>query len=294
MPQATTNFVVEKDVFEHFDLSYDWWVQFYELERSDRPVPHVAPSVVPIVSSDDEAYSVWNRRRRRRAPAQRAPRGAIEPRGSVRGGVAPAVADADDVDSLAGGEGAADHEDVRVDEDAIDDDELDRIMEEAADLFMGEDDLAEGAEPLAEAEVAEPAPPTPPLPPPPEPPRRGGRSSDFTLVVEGGRITWYGKGCFEAVCANKAHGRCVKTMNSNARPGSNPTRGGRPLFFLCAWLANNGQATKAGHWQPETMVYDHATRLAARRRMMEAVGAELLATCERRREPGEGEEPEEP
>ena len=160
---------------------------------------------------------------------------------------------------------------------------------------------------------AMPTPPTPPLPPPPMPPpdvpppapaappseagSEGGRSERLpigvTALVPGGRISWYRKGMFEASCRNPDHKRCVLTRKSVRYAASSAAapRGGRPLGFWVAWLGSNHQPDKAGHWRPEAMDFDHATRARCRERLREMPGGVEILAMERELVAGEPEEP---
>lgn len=127
----------------------------------------------------------------------------------------------------------------------------------------------------------------------------GGRrlGATVTLQCPGGSISHYpSKQAFEAVCCNKAHGRCVATRTQRGkRKGADgwPATG-RPCGFLAAWLAaGESLATKEEHWAPGVLAQPLAVRVDLRRQIAESGEAgRLLLQQERAKEPAEPEEPE--
>lgn len=148
-----------------------------------------------------------------------------------------------------------------------------------------------------EAVPAEPAPLSPMVvanaPPPVAHPRKG---AEVTYIVPGGTISYYSsKRAFEAVCCERAHGRCVLTRTARGKSAAAGrfSAGGRPVGFLAAWLGEGADAPdKATHWLPEKFSTPHAARLALRRQIAATPDGRRLLSFERPAAEGEGDEPE--
>lgn len=123
-------------------------------------------------------------------------------------------------------------------------------------------------------------------------------AAELNLTVEGGRILFYpSRGEFVAHCGNKDHGRCVLTRTRYGKvPDDDPDAvplGGRPLGMLLAWLACNGQDTKAGHWTVAALNRPLDERMYRRTLLMasdDPMASELLGK-ERPLADGEPDEP---
>lgn len=279
-------------------------IRFYQLQSYALPVAQVVPHMVPIepLPTMATATQVWPVRRR----AQRAH--PPKPRSSKTGD-GPTAGDSED-----GGEQSAD-EAVAMDTGAEEFDDgglLEEALAASEELCLA---AFGGADPDEEATTTNPetAPEPvlagssrdPPRPPPPpaaaaEPavgaaeqpgeeakPRRG---ADATVAMPGGTISFYrSKMAFEAVCDNKAHGRCVATRTARAKGGvgaDGHPRCGRPLGFLAAWLARGEHVTtKTEHWSE--FGTSHEERVACRALFSGTPSGRLLLSREREAGPGE-------
>ena len=297
--QATCEFRTLFDAVNGLDLTLVWKVSWYGVEESSRPIARFLPLVVPIVRLGDKTdQQVWPRARKRES--KRAGQGAAAAEGGTNEDSEPdeALVDED-----------KEPEEAEVGEaSGLDEDRLERILEEAADLFFGSDEEGDLGD------VA-PAPPTPPAPAPagssgdvPPPPAavapeaiaRGpmGRAA-ATVVLPNGRISFYAdRGRFEAVCKckNPSHGKCVATRNNRGRPdrGAGPDAppiGGRPLGMLSAWLALDCPS-KESHFLPGSFVFSPEERLAHRRALALLPGGPELLSHERDKVGGEDSEPD--
>lgn len=208
---------------------------------------------------------------------------------------------------------------VPADEDEGPADELAMLEDVAVDMFLDMEELAaplleppEGPGPIGGGAAPGPAPAAaevaPPgagegalvaadVPPPPAPVGAAPRAyAAVSFYVRGGSISYYAsKSCFEAVCGNRAHGRCVLTRTCNGKGGGKGGGlvGGRPVGFLAAWLAQGDDAPdKATHWSEENMKRPQGERAAMRDQISEMPSGRLLLDFERPLEAGEQAEPE--
>lgn len=302
--QATGRFFTMYEGLAMVRLPARVLISWYRLESNTVPVASVKPdmvSIVPLEGCELDA-DLWQTRRR---AVPRHP-----PRPVQRGdSVSPERGDGQPADDL-----------------GADVSEASDSSDEAMDLEAGLRAILEGAELLAEsgfdASVAAGAEAAPeeaaaaespagdavvehsPMPPPPEaPPAADGpgeavrrrRGAEVTFYVEGGSISYYAsKNAFEAVCENKAHGRCVltRTCRQKGTTADGFPRGGRPVGLLAAWLSYSaGCATKDDHWEAARLRPPHALRADMRRLILGTPSGVQLAGFERAVVPGETPEP---
>ena len=113
------------------------------------------------------------------------------------------------------------------------------------------------------------------------PARRGERLKALdSIAVEGGRISFYKDGRFEAVCSNPAHGKCVATRSCKVVKWS-PTGvplGGRPCGWMAAWLsAGVALNTREEHRSSDVENIPYDLRALGRTILqLEPAGADLL------------------
>lgn len=93
------------------------------------------------------------------------------------------------------------------------------------------------------------------------------------------------KKVFQAVCANPLHGRCVLTRvvpgsGVLASSSSQSSRRRPVLGLMAAWLNNNHQATKEGHWSADALAPSLESRRAARLLLHMTEGGEELFSFE--------------
>ena len=121
-------------------------------------------------------------------------------------------------------------------------------------------------------------------------PKRGrGRPAEVTFMFGCGTISYYSNtGDFVATCMYDGHGsRCRLTRRANptrlTTPGS-----GRALGLMASFLSNEIHTCEEGMFFTSLF----SQREAARAKLAQAPGSEVLCLKERLRRPGEGEEPE--
>ena len=112
----------------------------------------------------------------------------------------------------------------------------------------------------------------------------------------GGKISRYRDGRFEAVCGCDHHlpnGRCRLTRTSVGNVDS-PAQG-RPLGLLAAWIEEASQfSSREEHSSAFSLfLFSPERRRIGREQLMRLPGAAALAALERVQRPGEGSEPEE-
>lgn len=240
-----------------------------KLVESKRPVANVRPGVVPIApiaGPPQQRLRPLRMRRVRRHP----PGPSATP---ADGGEVPPLEDE--------GNRSSDSSSHEAEAEQADDDifdlELQGLLQELADVDLGAALIAAGGDsseppegaPNVDAQggsavvvpgsssdvvAAVAAAPKAAQPPPPIAPPRARGHAAMVLQVPGGSVAYYAsKQAFEAVCDNPAHGRCVVTRTARGRgvTAAGGPKGGRPIGFLCAWLARGQElARKEDHWQP--------------------------------------------
>lgn len=233
--------------------------RFHKLEQQREPIGEFLPNIVPItpLSSEEVVYSVWPVNKRR------VPRHPPRPRGQDDHGVAAAPLEENANDSASSGDECEEAGDPDEGDFSLED-ALEEFLEETATVGAGgiggvfEDNVAGGAASSSrDAEPATAAQTDAPPPPPPAPeaqPHRGAaraqrRSAEATCHMPGGSVSYYkSKSSFEAVCENRAHGRCVATRTSASRglAADGFPRGGAAHRFLggvalaCAYDGDEG------------------------------------------------------
>ena len=270
-------------------LEREWYVQFYLLEDTLRPIVKMVPGELGAARMDAAPIAVW------------LPRGA---RGD-------ADADGDeDPDDDGGAPPLLDGGNDKDDE--LDSDELDKLLAEAWEADAGpvhelapegeaaaggDHELAGGGDAGDElAPIAGDPPLEAALPPPPPlpgggggPAARRGRAS-AALRVPGGAIYYYEHdGRFTAVCDNALHGSCVLTRSNTRAAGMR----GRPLGLMMGFLAVGAlHDTKESHWaELGDLVGNHAVRSELRLALSGIPGSGDLLAKERPRDAGEPDEP---
>ena len=308
MYQATGHFMMDFDMLLLLNQYDEVTVTWYKVVDNKRPIARFQPNMVLAVPHDN-----LGTQRLRPSKAPRA--GRHPPVAAIQDGVADEAAAADETDA----EQETDDE-AAPEFDALDAEPRDPELDDLLDAVMGFD-FQFALESLGE-EVAAPeeavagdlvpfapgvaassgaAPPglvVPAPPPPPPPPGQVGPRSAATVTYEvpGGSISFYeSKGAFQAVCENKAHGRCVltRTRNSKGVTSDGFPRAGRPVGFLAAWLAHSPEtATKTEHWEAARFQNTHTERAALRATIVASgESGRLLVSCERPLAEGEGPEP---
>eukprot|EP00971_Amphidinium_carterae_P352907 6492769-Amphidinium_carterae.5 len=115
--------------------------------------------------------------------------------------------------------------------------------------------------------------------------------AEVTVAIANGRLSYYpSKSAFEAVCGNRLHGRCVMTRSSNARRGGQ--LGGRPVAFLCCFLANCNVESKEQHFLKSNLLFTREQRLSWRENLKGLPEGRLLLGLERKKNADEDSEPE--
>eukprot|EP00971_Amphidinium_carterae_P226870 4499515-Amphidinium_carterae.1 len=313
--------MTEYEAYSRLDKCLEWAISWWQLEDSHRPLPKLCPEYVTVHPwRSPNSTHVWpphKSTKRHAGPKRRATSG-----GASSIGAQPALAAAADHDVY---EEGAESDDMSSGEHE-EQDELEHaeVMLEntellllasmvdplQADLLLGEEfqDVVEAPElpataatPILEAEggaigsasegvdreVVARAPAV-----------RGVQSvADAIVMVAGGKISYYGsKMAFEAICPNRAHhahGRCVMTRTSNSRLTKNKLRvGGRPLGFLCCWLASSGVASKEEHRSKTLLQFKKADRQAWRDTLKSTAEGRLLLSCESKKVADESSEPD--
>lgn len=282
------------------------YVTWFKLEETGRSIGSFQAHTVPIVNLHREAGAtkIWPSRRGC-APKYRP----MHPRPGDAGPVAEsghATGSEDGSGSELGS--AADPEEREADEGAFEgiDDLLEQIMD-AADAevvpaaraaaeqeAMGapEDERCAIAQRLAAADpIAAGSADDPPGAAAP----RAGATVTFHVSTAGSISYYPSKGAFEAVCLNKAHGRCVLTRTARAKRdrAGRMVKGGRPVGWMAAWLlAGEDQPDKESHWLAENFRRPFAERAELRRQIGGLPSGRLLLAQERPCVEGEGPEPE--
>ena len=113
----------------------------------------------------------------------------------------------------------------------------------------------------------------------------------ISFVTPVGKITYYAKGRrFVAHCTEtERHGKLCRKQKFAYRSASTPGQG-RPLGYLMAWLENSNFDTHRAHID-ETVYTPLEIRAAARQRLHDTPGSEVLFACEAVRLDGESDEP---
>ena len=111
-----------------------------------------------------------------------------------------------------------------------------------------------------------------------------------TCSMPGGRVSFHvSKGSFEAVCNNPNHGpgRCVLTRVARSKRLLGGLRGGgRPLGFLCCWLAKGEHlADRRDHRDSGFWSFSFEERSAARAALAATEAGRALLACEREHDP---------
>ena len=111
------------------------------------------------------------------------------------------------------------------------------------------------------------------------------------MEVEGGYISYYSKGVFEAVC--KTHASCVvsRTVSKVTDQVLGRPRGGRPLGVMASWLSKHSCATKEEHWRYEHFSASYDERLLFRPSLQDSEEGRMLLSHERAQLDGEDIEP---
>ena len=272
--------------------------QFFEVEESQRGIGAFVPNAVPILKLryHHAPYAVWPNRTRKRGGGEGEP---ADAGGDDQGeGV-----EEDAGEHHAGGDDFLGGDEAEPGLAA----ETKRVMDEL---------LAKFDEPLAEAPPLPPPPGPPPLPsrvpmvfggaassglardvcppapPPPAPepaargvvePVRGVQGKALAVChMAGGKVSFYAKGSFEAVCAQEGHGRCRLTRQGHIARGATATTTGRPLGLIAAWLAFGVHCgDRSEHADELAMSFPHEVRLSARRDLLLAPGGADLASFEK-------------
>lgn len=294
-------------------------VRWFELEDTARAIGAFALHTIPAFPMETDQGSgcdvpLWP------------PPSALPPRYPRRLAAGPAgVEPAEPIeDAVADSEEVLDDVSGQEDEDG-EQEEWVAELESMLDTMMGEDEAdgaffeqppaglredgppAVGAEPPARAAEEGPGPEAPPVDDG-APAERGqeaganrirpdGRKggSEVTVVVPGGFVAFYAnKQQFQATCDNPSHGSCKLTRTcrgSSAAPSAVP-KGGRPVAFLAAWLANGEHVdSKAQHWDRALMNSSLEQRTRLRNMFKEVASGRQLLSYERPVAPNEPEEP---
>lgn len=156
-----------------------------------------------------------------------------------------------------------------------------------------EEHVEEDRPPSGRPGSSNPAPAPPPPLAAPEPRARSSASAMVALPF--GKIAYYdSKKSFEAICRNPDHGKCVLTRSARGKQvAGKPSRAGRPLGFMAAWLQKAGDlGSKEEHWSHEAMHPSRAERIAARATLKQLHEGPELLSFERPKAEGERSEPE--
>ena len=295
------------------------------MEDSPRGIATIAPTVVPILSMEaDSEHAVWPPPRRGRKRKTAAPQPGDDAQGELDMAGNPGEEEeelAEDEREVPDGDEEAEEAEMQQFAGDLFAEALEAFDERSAVETGEASSPAEGpgvvaqpggggeeggagpqeaiAEPAGPAELAGPIAAAQPASPP-EPGEGAiraysgrGRADVVCHLPEGGRLCYYtSKEAFTAECGNPDHGRCVLTRTSRGRLKSGRMVGGRPLGYMCAWLLNNHQPEKAGHWPRGGLIFDREERQAARGLLEGFPGGQALCERERPQVQGEPDEPE--
>lgn len=304
--KATESYLTLYEAMRDFVECSEIVVHWYKLEETGRSIGTFQVHTVPIVPLEgvDGGKKFWPPPHGRRAPMHRPQQGA--PTGSndvEEPGVAPGEDDCDP------------------DEGVVDEPEADDLGEPDEALGLMLDEVVHDAEKelalkWAEEETQratrvdlEGGAPSRVAEEPgsssggaagglvdPEGQNRTRSSATITFHVPGGSISYYPKkNAFEAVCANKDHGRCVLTRTSRAKRDSTglANKGGRPVGWMAAWLGlSESLPDKASHWSADALRRPLSERAGLRERIESVQSGRVLLGCERPVVEGESPEPE--
>lgn len=300
----TSQYSTDYQALSRLCLRDSWSVRFWVLETGPLPIVTFVPGAITACCSGHEAVQFWPPSRRQRARRPQLGGAAIKP---------DTLLDNEAPESELGSDESWDPSEPENESEGGGDDNLailDNIL--ADELVEGvnlEEVLADGGG-LAGAEGQAPAEPPSEVAQPPAPPpvasssraasanaegiaeptaRRRGRAT-AAAVLPGGSVAYYeSKRSFQAVCDNALHGSCVLTRGAGPRS----QLGGRPCGLLSSWLSAGPLCeTKEEHWSfIDTLLSDHAARVAGRDAFKETVDGNAVLGYERRRAAGESDEP---
>eukprot|EP00971_Amphidinium_carterae_P175667 3481791-Amphidinium_carterae.1 len=317
----------EYEAYDKLDRSLQWRVAWWQLENSTRPLPSLDPEYVSVVPLEVQSSQVWPLQCNRKS-TRKVPRGHTSAASASSHAVPEVVSDAEQIMEL--DDSASDEWEIVPAEENENTDLLLRaeILQDWVENFVHsdagpvqgaaqhtepEDELQDGscsggmpiddatnapvvaAESAQSSTIVEVASHGNGLRGPQNPRAAALRTTcigaEITIQVGTGRLSFYpSKSCFEAVCGNRAHGRCVMSRTNRCRKNGNI--GGRPVPFLCCFLENSGVASKQDHFATANLAFPKHKRTTWRRHLEQTPEGRHLLSLERPRQQGEDSEPE--